>query len=97
MIHVRDMREGDVYIGRRNNRHRLKESIWANHFVIMGGVTRERSLELYERAMRVMVRGDAPAYDIETLRGKRLACWCAPQPCHGDVLVKLLAEKDETI
>lgn len=23
------------------------------------------------------------------LRGKRLGCWCAPLPCHGDVLAEL--------
>jgi hypothetical protein len=23
------------------------------------------------------------------LRGKVLGCWCAPQACHGDVLVRL--------
>ena len=23
------------------------------------------------------------------LRGKRLACWCAPKSCHGDVLAEL--------
>lgn len=28
--------------------------------------------------------------DIEALRGKNLACWCAlDQPCHADVLLEL--------
>ncbi|HEY1865170.1 MAG TPA: DUF4326 domain-containing protein [Roseiarcus sp.] len=22
------------------------------------------------------------------MRGKDLACWCAPKPCHGDVLLR---------
>ena len=26
---------------------------------------------------------------IPSLRGKVLACWCAPLPCHGDVLAAL--------
>jgi hypothetical protein len=30
--------------------------------------------------------------DFEPLRGKRLACWCAPLPCHGDVIVEMLGE-----
>lgn len=25
---------------------------------------------------------------IETLAGKALGCWCAPEPCHGDVLAE---------
>lgn len=33
--------------------------------------------------------------DIARLRalvGLRLGCWCAPQRCHGDVLIKLIHE-----
>lgn len=30
-----------------------------------------------------------PAY-LEPLRGKRLACWCAPLACHGDVILEVL-------
>ena len=27
---------------------------------------------------------------LAELRGKRLGCWCHPDPCHGDVLLELL-------
>jgi hypothetical protein len=31
-----------------------------------------------------------PRHDIEELRGKNLACYCAlDQPCHADVLLRL--------
>lgn len=31
-----------------------------------------------------------PWYNIESLRGKNLACWCKPgEPCHADVLLEL--------
>jgi hypothetical protein len=26
---------------------------------------------------------------IEDLRGKNVACWCHPLPCHGDTIVRL--------
>ena len=29
---------------------------------------------------------------LPDLRGKRLGCWCAPQPCHGETLAALAAE-----
>ena len=29
---------------------------------------------------------------LHELKGKRLGCWCAPLPCHGDNLIKLLEE-----
>ena len=32
---------------------------------------------------------DDPAF-LEPLRGKRLGCWCAPEPCHGDVIAELI-------
>jgi len=28
---------------------------------------------------------------VETLRGRDLGCWCAPRPCHGDVILAWLA------
>jgi hypothetical protein len=34
-------------------------------------------------------------YDLESLRGKNLACWCAiDQPCHADVLLELANAKE---
>lgn len=27
--------------------------------------------------------------NLHTLKGKTLLCWCAPLPCHGDVLLAL--------
>lgn len=27
--------------------------------------------------------------DLEELRGKHLICWCAPLPCHADILLEL--------
>lgn len=32
--------------------------------------------------------------ELPKLKGKTLGCWCAPLPCHGDVLARL-AEGDE--
>lgn len=32
---------------------------------------------------------------IEELRGKDLVCWCAPLPCHADVLLELANGKME--
>lgn len=27
--------------------------------------------------------------NLDTLRGKRLGCWCAPKRCHGEVLAEM--------
>ena len=44
--------------------------------------SRERWLRQQQRLM------DA----LPELRGCDLVCWCAPLPCHGDVLLRLASE-----
>ena len=34
--------------------------------------------------------------DLPELEGLVLGCWCAPKPCHGDVLVRLANEAVST-
>lgn len=69
--------EHDVYIGR--------PSKWGNPFVIGRDGTRSEVIEKY-RAW-AQQKGLDKAARAE-LRGKRLACWCSPLPCHGDVLAE---------
>ncbi len=33
-----------------------------------------------------------PLRDVEELRGKDLVCWCAPHPCHADILLAMANE-----
>lgn len=46
--------------------------------------------ELYAR--RRLVEDATYCRKVRALRGERLGCFCAPQACHGDVLVKLCCE-----
>jgi hypothetical protein len=46
----------------------------------------DESLILYEEH----VKNSSLVNDLEELRGKELGCWCKPNRCHGDILVKLL-------
>ena len=78
----------DVYIGR--------PSKWGNPFSHKDGTLAEFRVATRDEAV------DAYAVWIETqpelldslgeLRGKVLGCWCAPQRCHGDVLLALANE-----
>jgi hypothetical protein len=81
-----------VYIGRPMylGGWRLPGSIWANPYRIGRDGTREEVLARYEQYVR-----ESPELllaRLPELAGRRLGCWCAPLPCHGDVLVRLLAE-----
>jgi hypothetical protein len=87
VIHVRDMRDGDVYIGHRNNRYGLPETIWANPHS-RDKCSQEEKVRRFE--VYVMKWPDLLAR-VHELKGKRLACWCKPKKkvCHGDVLARL--------
>lgn len=75
---VRRHEPHDVYIGR--------PSKWGNPFVVGRDGTREEVVEKY-RAWIVTQPHLMRA--LPELRGKRLACYCAPLSCHGDVLAEL--------
>lgn len=70
-----------VFIGR--------PSKWGNPFVIGKHGTREEVIAMYEKYIRNKPELLAQLHE---LKGEILGCYCKPQACHGDVLVKLLKE-----
>jgi hypothetical protein len=88
VVNINSGESYDVYIGRGNGRYRLKRSIWHNPFKIGKDGNREEVLAKYERYL-LEERPDL-IYRLPELRGKVLGCWCAPNPCHGDVLLRLI-------
>src|SRR5688500_8920330 len=77
----------DVYIGRPARG--LPGSKWANPFRIGRDGDRGEVIAKYEAW--ICGRSDLLA-DLPELAGKVLGCWCHPEACHGDVLVRLCAE-----
>lgn len=70
----------DVYIGRG--------SIWGNPFRLTPGSGDEaRACVIAQYEEYLLNRPDLMA-QLPSLRGLRLACFCAPKLCHGDVLKK---------
>lgn len=84
----------DVYVGRRMHMGgwELVESKWANPYKVGKDGTREEVLEKYRKY--VLTRKDLIA-ELPELHGKTLGCWCKPEPCHGDVLLELVAELEQ--
>ncbi len=72
----------DLYIGR--------PSKWGNPYRIGPDGDREQVIRRFEHHLR-FERGDL-LDDLAELHGTVLGCWCAPSPCHGDVLAALIAE-----
>ncbi|MAH32225.1 MAG: hypothetical protein CMG78_09340 [Marinobacter sp.] len=75
---------------------------WGNPFVIGGGPMGRAALDLegcvgfFRQMLSDPEMRAACGYpdDLEPLRGKNLACWCAGKDCHADVLLEL-ANADE--
>ena len=55
-------------------------------------MTNAEVLPCYKRYLWNRMNSDAEFKRsmLEIVNAKALVCWCKPQPCHGDVLVKAL-------
>ena len=65
---------GAVYVGRPTK--------WGNPFVVGRDGTREFVVAKYA------VWLEESGLDLSELRGKDLVCWCAPEACHADILLR---------
>ena len=75
---------GAVYVGRPTK--------WGNPFKIDAEHPREQVIAQY----RDWLGYNALALQLAAkreLRGKDLVCWCAPLPCHADVLLEIANEE----
>jgi hypothetical protein len=61
---------------------------WGNPYSISKNCSRECVVNLFRQYAEERLQRE-PEW-LEPLRDKWLACWCAPLPCHGDVIVELL-------
>jgi RNA recognition motif-containing protein len=69
----------DVYIGRPSD--------WGNPFVI--GKDGDRADVIRKYRNWIMRQPDLLSRAKKELRGQRIACWCKPEACHGDVLAEI--------
>lgn len=76
----------DVYIGR--------PSEWGNPFEIGKDGSRSEVIKKYESYLR---SNQSLINKLEELDGKILGCWCKPNACHGDVIIKLIKERKQDI
>ena len=85
----------DVYIGRGRDPRSGEPGEWGNPFshrpsrvagvIVVDSVF--EALESYRHYIWEEIRsGRLPLARLAALHGKRLGCWCAPGPCHGEVL-----------
>ena len=71
--HARTAPKGAVYVGRG--------SPWGNPFKIGRDGNRIAVIRKFEETT-------LPTLDLRPLRGQHLICFCAPQACHADILLR---------
>lgn len=82
----------DVYIGRGCDPRSGELGRWGNPFRIGADGTREEVIARYADWLREELDAERITLaELAALHGKRLGCWCAPQPCHGEVLERASA------
>jgi hypothetical protein len=97
MLVVHCMRDDyDVYIGRGKDPHTREWGEWGNPFshresasaMVTKANSVEEAIERYKADLWKRLRdGRLTVEKLAALKGKTLGCWCAPGPCHGEVLV----------
>lgn len=76
VVNIKKQEAYDVYIGRGSK--------WGNPFA---NGTRIENIKKY----REYINNNSDLLnDLNELKDKRLGCFCAPLPCHGDILIELM-------
>lgn len=84
--------KNNIYIGRFNCFVKgTYNSKWKNPFRVKKYGIRV-CLSMYED----YIRNNKQLMDeLKELKGKNLGCWCSPGRCHGDILLKLIIEREK--
>ena len=88
-----DASSDHMYVG-RDLSHRVKGAVkskWRNPFTLAGN---NDDLDLVISKFKEYIKKSSLYDDLPELRGKTLACWCYPAPCHARALLELLDEKE---
>ena len=80
-VNLRNLNSHELYVGR--------PTFWGNPFYIGRDGTRE---EVIERYRNLLLCNPLMLERVKELKGKDLVCWCAPKPCHADILLELANE-----
>ncbi|MGW3471331.1 DUF4326 domain-containing protein [Saccharopolyspora sp. NPDC000995] len=76
-----------TYVGHAGPRHHWPDSEFASPFLKEAKVDREAMVRHYEKWLDEQPNLLAKLREGE-LSGRALGCWCAPKPCHADVLAR---------
>lgn len=92
----------NVYIGRGRivyidgERFPPENSLFANPFKISQGIPASVVIQKFREYVENRIQNE-PNFKsaLLALKGKTLGCWCAPEPCHGNILLELIQKYSE--
>jgi hypothetical protein len=88
----------DVYIGRGRDPRSGEPGRWGNPFRTGRDGSREEVIARYAEWLGDEVDAERISLAEPAARdGRTLGCWCAPEPCHGNVLVRASAWAAKTL
>jgi hypothetical protein len=91
VINIKEREPGDIYIGRAGHG---ESGYYGNPFPTKEGFSRADSIAAFERYFKERVEADVQfRLRVLELAGKRLACFCKPKSCHGDVIAAWVNEE----
>jgi hypothetical protein len=89
--------ENNAYIGRGGvvfidkQRYPKQGGLFCNPFKVGKDGTREEVIEKFKQYITTRLEKEPLLKEeLLKLKGRRLGCWCHPEPCHGDVLLQLI-------
>jgi len=103
--------KNNIYIGRKGivfingERFPKKDSIFANPFKICKDGDRYVVLKKYEEYINNKIKNDEnfklELLKLKTLKSENkkilLGCWCKPEICHGDILIKIIDKLNDSV
>ncbi len=89
VVNIHAGKKYDVYVGRPGNG---KPGFWGNPFLLGADGNREQVIAKFREHL---LRTPELHKRLPELKGKVLGCFCAPLPCHGDVLAEMANEGGE--
>jgi hypothetical protein len=91
--------DNNIYIGRHGRvfinkvLFSYQKSMWHNPFKTPKDGSLDEILIKYEDYIREKIKNENLHNELMKLKGKNLGCWCKPEKCHGDVLLKIINEE----
>ena len=91
VLNIKDLKQGEWP---ENTARVDRRSRWGNPFVMRNNSDKERDrvCDAFEE-MVARLPPETIAAMKKDLKGKNLACWCAPKRCHADTLLRIANEE----